>query len=52
MYTRTDTFLPKRYSAVVWDDDIAKINNKVFSMNLIYMGIWEKSSSYLLKIEI
>jgi len=49
--TTIQTFLPKRYSAVVSDDDIEKINNKVVSLNLMYMGICEKSRSYLLKIE-
>ena len=48
--TTDQTFLPKRYSAVVSDDDIQKINNFV-SLNLMYMGICEKSRSYLLKIE-
>jgi len=49
--TTDQTFLPKRYSAVVSEDDIEKINNKLVSLNLIYMGICEKSRSYLLKIE-
>jgi len=49
--TTVQTFLPKRYSAVVSEDDIENINNKVVSLNLTYMGICEKSRSYLLKIE-
>ena len=49
--TTVQTFLPKRYSAVVSEDDIEKIINKLVSLNLIYMGICEKSRSYLLKIE-
>jgi len=49
--TTVQTFLPKRYSAVVSDFDIEKINNKLVSLNLIYMGICEKSRSYFLKIE-
>jgi len=49
--TIVQTFLPKRYRAVVSEDDIEKINNKLVSLNLIYMGIREKSRSYLLKIE-
>ena len=49
--TTVHTFLPKRYSAVFSDEDIEKINNKLVSLNLIYMGICEKSRSYLLKIE-
>jgi len=49
--TTVQIFLPKRNSAVVSDDDIEKISNKVVSLNLMYMGICEKSRSYLLKIE-
>ena len=48
--TTVQTYLQKRYSAVV-SDDIEKINNKLVSLNLIYMGICEKSRYYLLKIE-
>ena len=49
--TTVQTFLPKRYSAVVSDEDIEKMNNKLVSLNLICMGICEKSRSYMLKIE-
>jgi len=49
--TSVQTFLRKRYSAIVSDDYIVKIINKIVSLNLILMGICEKSSSYLLKIE-
>jgi len=49
--TTVKIFLPKRYSAVVSDEDVEKINNKLVSLNLIYMGICEKSRYYLLKIE-
>ena len=49
--TTVQTVLAKRYSVVISDDDIEKINNKVVSLNLIYMRICEKSRSYLLKIE-
>ena len=49
--TTVQIFLPKGYSAVVLNDDIEKINNKVVSLSLINMGICEKARSYLLKIE-
>jgi len=45
-------FLPKRYSEVISDDDIDKINKNSFSLNLIYRGTCPKSRSYLLTIEI
>jgi len=50
--TKFQAFLPKSYSAVVSEDNIEKTNNKVVSLNLVYMGMCEKSRSYLLKIEI
>ena len=49
--TTVQIFLRKRYSAVVSEDGIEKINNKLVSLDVIYMGICEKSRSYLLKIE-
>jgi len=49
--TTVQIFLPKRYSAAVADDYLEKINNKLVSLNLMYMGICEKSRSYFLKIE-
>ena len=49
--TTVQIFLPKRYNAVVSEVDIEKINNKLVLLNLIYMGICEKSRSYFLKIE-
>jgi len=45
-------FLPKRYSEVISDDDIDKINKNSVSLNLIYKGTCPKSRSYLLAIEI
>jgi len=45
------TFLPKRYSAVVSDDDIDQINIHKVSLNIIYKRICVKSKSYLLAIE-
>ena len=44
--------LPKRYSEVISDDDIDKINKNSFPLNLIYRGTCPKSRSYLLTIEI
>jgi len=49
--TTVQIFLPKRNSAVVSVDDIEKINNKLVSLNLMYLGLCEKSRSFLLKIE-
>jgi len=44
-------YLPKRYSAIVSDEDIELINfNKVF-LNLLYKGTCEKTNSYILGIE-
>ena len=34
-------FLPKRYSAVISDGDMDKINNSAVSLNLVYKGICE-----------
>jgi len=36
-------FLPKRYFAVISDDDVDKINNSAISLNLAYKGICETS---------
>jgi len=49
--TKVETFLPKRYSAVVSDDEMEKINNKILSLNFIYMGKRETSQPYLLQIQ-
>ena len=37
-------FLPKRYTAVVTDEDIGMINSKRAKLNLIYKGTCEKTS--------
>ena len=44
-------FLPKRYSEIIPDDDIDKINKNSVSLNLIYKGTCQKTKSYLLAIE-
>jgi len=45
-------FLPKRYSYVVSDDDMEKINSEAVYLNLVYKGICDASKSYLLAIDI
>jgi len=52
--SETDTLqilLPKRFSAVISDDDIDKINANSVSLNLEYRGICATSKSYLLAVE-
>jgi len=44
-------FLPKRYCAVISDDDMDKINTTTVSLNLVYKGLCVTSKSYLLGIE-
>jgi len=44
-------FLPKRYSVVISDNDVDKINSKPVSLNLVCKGICEDYKSYLLAIE-
>ena len=44
-------FLPKRYSAVVSDDNMDKINKNAVSLNLVSRGDCGTSDSYLLAIE-
>jgi len=44
-------FLPKRYCAVISDDDFDKINSNAVSLNLVYNDIFEAYKSYLLAIE-
>jgi len=44
-------FLPKRYCAVISDDDMDKINTKAVSLNLLFKGLCETFKSYLLGIE-
>jgi len=46
------TYLPKRYSAVVSDDVIEKINIEAVSLNLVFKGICEKFRSHLLLLEV
>jgi hypothetical protein len=35
-------YLPKRYSAIVLDEDIELINSRKVSLNLLYKGTYEK----------
>jgi len=44
-------FLPKRYCAVISDDDMDNINTKAVSLNIVFKGLCETSKSYLLGIE-
>jgi len=44
-------FLPKRYCAVISEDDVDKINTKAVSPNLVCKGLCETSKPYLLGIE-
>ena len=44
-------FLPKRYSDIVSDNDMEKINSKAVYLNLVYKGICDTSKSYLLAID-
>jgi len=44
-------FLPKRYANVVSDEDIGKINSKSIYLNLLYMGMCERTKSNLLAID-
>ena len=44
-------FLPKRYSALMTDDDIEDIKSKRVSLNLIYKETCMKTNSYILAIE-
>ena len=44
-------FLPKRYAAVITDEDISSINDDQIHCNLIYRGLCEKTKTYVLAIE-
>ena len=44
-------FLPKRYCAVISDDDMEKINTKAVSLYLVYKCLCGTSKSYFLGIE-
>jgi hypothetical protein len=44
-------FLPRRYSVITTDGDIAKINKNAVSLNLVYMGDCAKSKTYQLAID-
>ena len=44
-------YLPKRYSAIVSDEDIELINSREVSLNLLYKGTCEKTNSYNLAFE-
>jgi hypothetical protein len=50
-YNTVKVILPRRYSSVMMDEDIAAINSHEVILNLIYKGKCEKSNSYLLAIE-
>jgi len=49
--SKVQIFLPKRYSAVISDDDMDNINSKAVCLNLVCNGMCETSKSYLLAIE-
>lgn len=44
-------FLPKRYSAVMTDDVIQKINTNAVFLNLVYRGVCATNNAYLLALE-
>ena len=43
--------LPKRYSAVISDDDMDTIISNAVSLNLVYRGMCETSKSHLLAMK-
>ena len=46
-----NAFLPKRYAAVLTDDDIDKIRSKRVNLGIIYNGTCEKTRAYRLEID-
>ena len=44
-------FLPKRYAAVLTDEDIDKIRSKHVNLSIIYNGTCEKTKAFRLEIE-
>jgi len=46
-----NVFLPKRYAAVLTDDDIDMINSKRVNLSIIYNGTCEKTRVYKLEID-
>ena len=44
-------FLPKRYTAVLTDDDIDMINSKRVALSIIYNGTCEKTKACKLEID-
>jgi hypothetical protein len=44
-------FLPKRYSCLIKDKDIADTNNQTVSLHLIYKGRCAKTHAYILNME-
>lgn len=50
-FSTVKVFLPKRYSVVFDDDDIASINAKSITLYLVYKGTCTKSNSYILNLE-
>jgi len=42
--------LPKRYSEMISEDTINKINNNLVSQNLIFKGLCPRNKSYMLAI--
>lgn len=43
-------FLPRRYSGVVSDDDIDRINSGRAKLHLIYKGVCKQTTGFLLSI--
>jgi len=44
-------FLPQRYSDVVTETDILRINSECTDMNLVYKGVCESSKAFILAVE-
>jgi hypothetical protein len=45
------TFLPKIYVAVMYDDDILQIRNKDVSQHLVFKGLCETTKAFVLAVE-
>jgi len=46
-----DIFLPKRYANIMNNENLENINSRSVHLNLVYKGLCEFSSSYLLAID-
>ena len=46
-----NVFLPKRYAAVLTDDDIDMIKSKRVNLSIVYNGTCEKTRAYRLEID-